>query len=100
MGEMKNAITKLETVSLRNAFPNEARDLTPWLADKIDALGERLDLNLSIEQREKAVGDFQVDLLCQDDQGRKVIVENQLEETDHDHLGKLLTYLVNLGATT
>jgi len=49
-------------------------------------------------QREKAVGEFNVDLLCEDSSGHPIIIENQLEKTDHDHLGKLLTYLVNLDA--
>jgi hypothetical protein len=98
MSDQKQKIVALETVPLDRAFPNEAHDLTPWLAENIEALGERLGLKLSIEQREKSVGDFRVDLLCQDGEGQKVIIENQVEETDHDHLGKLLTYLVNLEA--
>ena len=98
MNEKKTTIIPLEPVPLEKAFPNESKDLTPWLAENIEALGDRLGLKLSIEQREKAVGDFRVDLLCQDSEGHKVIIENQVEETDHDHLGKLLTYLVNLDA--
>lgn len=98
MNDKKSKIIPLETVPLAKAFPNESRDLTPWLAENIEALAERLGLKLSIEQREKAVGDFRVDLLCQNADGQKVIIENQVEETDHDHLGKLLTYLVNLDA--
>lgn len=98
MNDKKTKIIPLETIPLEKAFPNESKDLTPWLADNIEALGERLGLKLSIEQREKSVGDFRVDLLCQDGEGQKVIVENQVEATDHDHLGKLLTYLVNLDA--
>ncbi len=98
MNDQKHKIVALETVPLDQAFPNEAQDLTPWLEENIEALGERLGLKLSIEQREKSVGDFRVDLLCQDGDGQKVIIENQVEETDHDHLGKLLTYLVNLEA--
>jgi len=66
MNRDKNLITKLEIVPLRKAFPNEARDLTPWLAENIDALNDRLRLSLSIEQTEMLVGDFKVDLLCQD----------------------------------
>jgi hypothetical protein len=96
----KNQIKKLEIVPLRKAFPNEAHDLTPWLADNLDALGERLGIGLTLEECEKPVGDFSLDLFCQDADGRKVIIENQLEQTDHDHLGKLMTYLVNLGAKT
>lgn len=93
-------VKKPEYVDLTKAFPNEARDLTPWLADNIDAIADRLGLVLSIEQREKPVGDFKLDLLCKDGDGNKVIIENQVYATDHDHLGKLLTYLVNLDAKT
>jgi len=93
-------IIPLEMVPLSKAFPNESKDLTPWLADNIKALGDRLGIKLLIEQREKSVGDFRLDLLCQDGDVQKVIIENQVEETDHDHLGKLLTYLVNLDAKT
>jgi hypothetical protein len=57
-------------------------------------------LNLTVVQKEKHVGDFRLDLLCEDDEGKPVVVENQLEKTDHDHLGQLLTYLVNLEAST
>jgi hypothetical protein len=96
----KPVIRKLDIVPLRKAFPDEARDLTPWLAENLDALGDRLGIRLSLEQKEKRVGDFSLDLFCQDGEGQKVIVENQLEQTDHDHLGKLLTYLVNLDAKT
>lgn len=56
-------------------------------------------MGLTAAQREQKVGDFSVDLMCEDAQGRRVIIENQLERTDHDHLGKLLTYLVNLEAS-
>jgi hypothetical protein len=66
----------------------------------LDVLAERLGLELNLVQREQIVGDFSVDLLCEDASGRLVIIENQLEKTDHDHLGKLLTYLVNLDAST
>lgn len=100
MNEKKPIVKKPEYVPVTKAFPNEARDLTPWLEKNIDALGARLNLTLSVEQREKAVGDFKVDLLCKDDAGNKVIVENQVYATDHNHLGKLLTYLVNLDAKT
>ena len=100
MNKEKPVVKKPEYVPLTKAFPNEAHDLTPWLADNIDALAGRLSLALSIEEREKAVGDFKVDLLCKDGDGNKVIIENQVYATDHDHLGKLLTYLVNLDAKT
>lgn len=93
-------ITKLDIVPLRQAFPHEAHSFTIWLEANIEALSDRLDLELTVLEREKAVGSFNLDLYCEDRNGNKVIVENQLERTDHDHLGKLLTYLVNLEAKT
>jgi hypothetical protein len=93
-------IGKLEVVSVRKAFPHEALHFTKWLEEHIDALAERLKIQLNVEERESATGDFSVDLLCSDGNGKPVIIENQLEKTDHDHLGKLLTYLVNQSAST
>lgn len=93
-------IGKIEIVSIREAFKHEAHDFTVWLEDNIDTLAERLGLELTVLEREKTVGSFNVDLFCEDDNGNTVIIENQLERTDHDHLGKLLTYLVNLEAKT
>lgn len=82
-----------EVKDLRTAWPHEARDFTPWLADNIDELGEILGIDISIEETESPVGGFNVDIFATDaDTGRKIIIENQLEETDHDHLGKLITY--------
>lgn len=97
---MTGSIGRIETQPIRKAFPKEAQDFTIWLESHIDALADRLGIELNVVQREKDVGDFSVDLLCEDDEGRPVIIENQLEKTDHDHLGKLLTYLVNLNANT
>ncbi|MBO4687450.1 MAG: hypothetical protein J5636_02970 [Clostridiales bacterium] len=78
---------------LRTAWPSEARDFTPWLASNIDILGEEIGVELSIEETESAVGSFNVDIFATDaDTGDRIIIENQLEDTDHDHLGKLITY--------
>ena len=93
-------IGKIEIVPLRDAFRHEAHTFTRWLETNIDALSQRLGIELTVIEREKAVGSFNVDLLCEDRQGNFVIVENQLERSDHDHLGKVLTYLVNLEAKT
>jgi hypothetical protein len=93
-------IGRLEFESVRDVFRDEARHFTTWLEQHLDVLGERLGIELNAVQREKAVGEFNVDLLCEDSSGHVVIIENQLEKTDHDHLGKLLTYLVNLDAHT
>ncbi|MEO1288272.1 MAG: DUF4268 domain-containing protein, partial [Chloroflexota bacterium] len=92
-------VNKLTFVPVREAFKHEAHHFTVWLEDNIDALNERLNLDLTVIEREKSVGSFNVDLLCEDSFGNRVIVENQLEKTDHDHLGKLVTYLINLDAT-
>ena len=82
-----------EIKDLREAWPHEAHDFTPWLAENIDILGETLGVDISIEETESPVGGFNVDIFATDaDTGRKIIIENQLEETDHDHLGKLITY--------
>jgi len=96
----EKAIGRIEIVPVRQVFPHEAHAFTRWLADNIESLAERLGIGLTVLEREKSVGDFNVDLLCEDINGRRVIIENQLERTDHDHLGKVLTYLVNLEAET
>jgi len=93
-------ISKLEIVPVRDAFRHEAHNFTRWLELNIDALSERVGMKLAVLEREKSVGSFNVDLFCEDQNGNFVIVENQLERSDHDHLGKLLTYLVNLDART
>ena len=93
-------IGKLEPVDLREMFLNEALNFTPWLQDNIDVLSERLGIELSVVEREKQVGSFSLDLLAEGPGGEMVIIENQLYRTDHDHLGKILTYLVNLDAKT
>jgi len=91
-------IGKLESVNLRKVWPKEDRHFTTWLFDNLDMLGERLGLELSPIETEEPVGPFSADILAKDRAGRSVIIENQLEKTDHDHLGKLLTYLSNLEA--
>lgn len=95
-----NQIGKIEIVPVRTAFGHEALNFTVWLEKNIDALADRLGIDLTVLEREKAVGSFNVDLLCEDGSGNTVIIENQLEKTDHDHLGKLLTYMINLDART
>jgi hypothetical protein len=97
----KPALGKLEKVDLRDYWKSEAQDFTPWLASKenIALLGETLDLELEIEAQEKEVGAFRADILCKDSRtGQWVLIENQLEPTNHGHLGQLLTYAAGLNA--
>lgn len=92
-------LAKIERVDLRDGWPNEARDFTPWLAEHITELGESLGLDLELQQTEAAVGGYSLDILATDVNGsRPVIIENQLDTTDHDHLGKLLTYAAGFDA--
>ena len=86
---------------LRSIWPHEANDFTKWLAEEhnLAKLGEEIGIELELEERESSVGNFNVDLYAKEEgTGRKVIIENQLEETDHDHLGKLITYASGKGA--
>ncbi len=91
-------VGKLRRVPLREVWKNEATDFTTWLEDNPDVLNEVLDFNLSSLEREKAAGDFSVDLVGDDENGNTVIIENQLEASDHRHLGQVLTYLAALEA--
>ena len=93
-------IGKIHRVPLREVFKHEALDFTRWLQENVDILNDALNLSLSGAERERAAGDFSVDLVAEDDNGNPVVIENQLEKSDHDHLGKLLTYLVAVGAKT
>ena len=80
---------------LRSVWKNEAYDFTRWLAqdENISLLGEELGLDVSVIKTEANVGSFNVDILAEDPQtADKIIIENQLERTDHDHLGKIITY--------
>jgi len=93
-------IGKIERVELRDVWKHEAFDLTTWLRDNIDVLNETIGINISNPENEQSAGSFKVDILAEDDSGNPVIIENQLEKSDHDHLGKLITYLVALEAKT
>lgn len=95
---MSNSIQKIRRVPLRELWRKEDKDFTKWLEEHIDFLNDAIGFDISIESREEKVGPFKVDLYGEDNFGNKVIIENQLEKTDHNHLGQLITYLTNLGA--
>jgi len=87
-----SAIGKIERVPLREVWAHEAYDLTRWLEENVDVLDGVVRLGLEAAEREQTAGAFSVDLVARDADGRTVVIENQLERSDHDHLGKLITY--------
>ena len=92
-------VASLDEVPLREVWPDEARDFTPWLAQHPDHLGKALQMDLELEGDEVAVGPFSADVVFRDaNTGHRLVVENLLEATDHDHLGKLITYAAGLEA--
>ena len=79
---------------------SEAGDFTPWLAQNIDVLADELGMTLTVTATEVPVGEFRLDILAIDDEQRNVIIENQLERTDHSHLGQCIVYASGLEAAT
>ena len=93
LGEIKN-------VPLRKIWKNEAYDFTPWLAENLEQIGEAIGLELEFEATEVSVGPYSADILAKDAGTDKfVVIENQLEKTNHDHLGKCITYASVLDAS-
>lgn len=94
---------KITKVDLRDCWQYEDRDFTPWLAkeDNIQLLGDELGLDLEVRGVEKNVGPFRADILCVNkDTDDYVLIENQLDLTDHKHLGQILTYASGLDAVS
>lgn len=91
-------VGRLERVAVRDVWPHEALDFTRWLRDAIDVLGETIGIDLTDAECECSAGDFSVDIIAQDSDGNPIIIENQLEKSNHDHLGKLITYLTAIEA--
>ncbi len=86
-------IGKIDRLNLREVWANEARDFTTWLENNIDVISDATGYGLTSVEREQPAGSFSVDLIAKLADGGTVIIENQLERSDHDHLGKLITYL-------
>ena len=91
-------IGTLHRLPVRNVFSHEAYDFTTWMERNPDALSNAVGIELADMKREHNAGDFSVDLFAEDEDGHRVIIENQLEATDHKHLGQVLTYLSVLDA--
>ncbi len=87
---------KLERVNMREICPDEARDFTPWLAENLGQLAAELEMNLELVEQEASAGRFRLDILARNaDFGVMAAIENQLEWTNHNHPGQLLTYAGN-----
>jgi len=100
---MPDKLGALASVEVRSFWSNEASDFTPWLAheENLALLGKAVGLELEVEHTEVAVGPYAADIVARDSAtGSYVVIENQLAKTDHDHLGKALTYAAVLGAKT
>jgi hypothetical protein len=97
---MDENIGRLTPVPLRDLWAHEERNFSVWLENNLDVLADCVGITLNPGEREKSLGDFKIDLVAEDDDHNAVIIENQLEQTNHDHLGKLITYLTNMDAKT
>lgn len=97
-GRQMQPIARLESRDIRELWKHEGYGFSAWLAENLEPLNEAVGLTLQNPVREKEVGRFSLDLLAETDGGAQVIIENQLGVTNHDHLGKVLTYLSNLEA--
>ena len=93
-------IGKIERIPLRDVWKHEARDFNRWIQENIDVLNDIIDLNLVNPECEHSAGAFSVDLVAEDEGGNPVIIENQLDKSNHDHLGKIITYVVAVDAKT
>ena len=96
-------LSKLKKIDLRKAWKSEDQEFTPWLANEenLELLGDAIGIELELVAQEKDVGPFRADILCKNTENESyVLIENQIEKTDHKHLGQLLTYTSGLEAVT
>ena len=97
------SLSRLQQVPIRAIWPTEPQGFTPWLAspENLPLLGEAIGVRLELRSTEEAVGDFRADIVCKSiPEGGLVLIENQFAQTDHTHLGQILTYAAGLEAVT
>ena len=91
-------VEKITRIGIREAFPIEPKHFTPWLTENIEVVGDAIGLELSSAEKEQSTGNFSVDIKAKTLDGETVVIENQYGNSDHDHLGKLITYLSSFDA--
>jgi hypothetical protein len=90
---MDYPIAEIDEHELRSVWENEERDFTQWLTENIELLGAELGIEIEDARAEETIGDFSADIVAREmNTGDTIVIENQYNKTDHDHLGKLLTY--------
>ena len=91
---MKNKVDfgTITAIDIREGWKNEEYDFTPWLAQEqnISLLGDHLGIDIEVEGAEVAIGSFKADIVAKDMDNNKIIIENQIDKTDHKHLLKLM----------
>ncbi len=95
------AHSRIKKIDLREQWPHEASDFSKWLAkdENLQLLSDEIGIDISLVERESPVGKFSADIHAEEENtGRKIVIENQLETTNHDHLGKIITYASGIDA--
>jgi len=92
MTATQNTIERIEVFPLRNRFRSESSDFTPWLAGNLDILGEAIHRKLLNASTEQTSENFRVDIQAESEDGATIVIENQFGDSNHDHLGKIITY--------
>jgi hypothetical protein len=95
-----SVINKISRIPIKQVWKYEDRDLTPWLCDNIDVISDAIGLQITNPEKEQSTGNFNVDIKAEDENGNVVVIENQFGNSNHDHLGKLITYLTSFEAKT
>uniref|UniRef100_A0A7V3ZYR7 DUF4268 domain-containing protein n=1 Tax=candidate division WOR-3 bacterium TaxID=2052148 RepID=A0A7V3ZYR7_UNCW3 len=90
---VKEKLGKIKQINLKDVFEKEDKDFTPWLNENLGILSEKLNLDIIDSNIEENVGNFTCDIVAKDsDSNKTIVIENQFGTTNHDHLGKILTY--------